>query len=119
MPDRPPEPRAAPVREEGGPLVVTESMARLYLRQGHKALALSVYRRLATESPASQALRDVVIRLEAELRDAKPERAVPATPEPARATTPAGPTVTAWLTEILKAAPPVSESPTGPETHPR
>ena len=30
MPDRPPEPRAAPAREEGGPLVVTESMARLY-----------------------------------------------------------------------------------------
>lgn len=118
MPDRSPEPRAAPAREEGGPLVVTESMARLYLRQGHKAMALSVYRRLAAESPASAALLAAVSRLEAELREAKPDRSASPAPEPAKALAPAGPTVTAWLTEILRAAPPGSEPPRAPERHP-
>lgn len=115
MPDRPPEPRAAPNREEGGPLVVTESMARLYLRQGHRAMALSVYRRLAAESPASAALRDAVSRLEAELREAKSDRSAPPAPEPAKAVVPAGPTVAAWLAEILRAAPPGHEPPRGLE----
>lgn len=119
MPDRPPEPRPVPAREEGGPLVVTESMARLYLRQGHKALALSVYRRLASESPASEALRDAVARLEAEVREDKADRAAVSNPGPARAATvAAGPTVTAWLGEILRAAPPGDDPPTGLETHP-
>lgn len=116
MPERPPEPRAAPAPEEARPLVVTESMARLYLRQGHKALALSVYRRLAAESPASPALREVVSRLEADLRLAKAERTAA---EPAGAPPPEGPTVRAWLTEILQAAPPGEASPAAPETHPR
>lgn len=115
MPDRPLESRAAPAREEGGGLVVTESMARLYLRQGHKALALAVYRRLAAEAPGSEALRDAVRRLEADLPEAKPDRVAASTPEAMLVATPAGPTVAAWLAEILQAAPSGSGATTGQE----
>lgn len=46
-------------------LVVTETMAQVFLRQGHVVEALAVYRELATRSPDSERLRERVAELEA------------------------------------------------------
>ena len=55
--------------DAGGPpeLVVTESMADLYLRQGHRQEALAVYRLLYQRSPDDLRLRERVDELETEL----------------------------------------------------
>ncbi len=49
-------------------LVVTETMAQVFLRQGHVVEALAVYRELATRSPDSERLRERVAELEARQR---------------------------------------------------
>jgi hypothetical protein len=54
-------PAAAP---ESGPFV-TETMAELYLQQGHRDEALRVYRALLDQKPGDTALRDKVASLEA------------------------------------------------------
>ncbi len=46
-------------------LVVTETMAQVFLRQGHVVEALAVYRELAARSPESERLRERVAELEA------------------------------------------------------
>lgn len=51
---------------ESGPFV-TETMAELYLQQGHREEALRVYRALAEQRPADATLREKLNRLEAEL----------------------------------------------------
>jgi tetratricopeptide (TPR) repeat protein len=52
------------------PAFVTETMAGLYLQQGLRQEALSVYRQLAEQHPADAALRERVEGLERELADA-------------------------------------------------
>ncbi len=49
-------------------LVVTETMAQVFLRQGHVVEALAVYRELAARTPDSQRLRNRVAELEARQR---------------------------------------------------
>lgn len=51
-------------------LVVTETMAEVFLRQGHRELALAVYTQLAGRSPDDRRIRDAIGRLEAELKPA-------------------------------------------------
>lgn len=51
-------------------LVVTETMAEIFLRQGHRELALAVYTQLSQREPANERIGQVKARLEAELRPA-------------------------------------------------
>lgn len=53
-------------------LVVTETMAEVFLRQGHRELALAVYTQLAGRTPDDHRIRDAITRLEAELKPAVP-----------------------------------------------
>ncbi len=48
-------------------LVVTETMAELFLRQGHRELALAVYTQLASRDPDNARIRGAIVRLEAEV----------------------------------------------------
>jgi hypothetical protein len=94
----------------GGPgstPVVTESMAELYLRQGHRADALAIYRQLAARRPDDARLASVVSGLAAEV-DAPPAAA------PAYAAAQTGGRSVAdllrgILSERLPAAPPAPE----------
>ncbi len=49
-------------------LVVTETMAEVFLRQGHRELALAVYTQLAGRTPNDRRIREAIGRLEAELQ---------------------------------------------------
>ncbi len=63
--------RAAVTGVEAEPdLVVTETMAEIFLRQGHRELALAVYSQLVGRSPDDQRIREAIGRLEAELKPA-------------------------------------------------
>ena len=64
--------------------IYTETLARLYLKQGFGARALAIYRHLAQEQPGNQQLHERLRTLEQELAGAggEPEPAVPcAAPE--------------------------------------
>jgi tetratricopeptide (TPR) repeat protein len=92
------EPIAAPIPEpvaeisldstapESGPFV-TETMAELYLHQGHHEEALRVYRALLEQRPGDQRLLDKIAAL------ASPSAAVPAVPAVAAPVVPAAPPV--------------------------
>jgi tetratricopeptide (TPR) repeat protein len=82
-------------------LVVTETMAELFLRQGHRELALAVYTQLAQRGDASDRVRQAIEQLSDELRPARP----PAPPAYAAALT-GGQSVRALLDELLSAVPP-------------
>ncbi len=76
---------AAPQAEEAEPapadepeLVVTETMAEIFLRQGHRELALAVYAQLAQREPENQRISEALARLTPEA----PAAPAPA-PEPA------------------------------------
>jgi tetratricopeptide (TPR) repeat protein len=59
----------------GGPepaLVVTESMAEVFLRQGHPALALAVYTQLAQRDPENRRVAEAMTRLQEELAPPAP-----------------------------------------------
>ncbi|MBX3147105.1 MAG: tetratricopeptide repeat protein [Gemmatimonadales bacterium] len=49
-------------------LVVTETMAELFLRQGHRTLALAVYTQLSERDPDNPRIRGAIEQLHAELR---------------------------------------------------
>jgi len=49
-------------------LVVTETMAEIFLRQGHRQLALAVYTQLAGREPDNLRIREAIGRLEGEFR---------------------------------------------------
>ena len=104
---------AAVLEEEGdeddldADLVVTESMAELFLRQGHRSEALRVYRALYRRDPDNLGLREKVDELETSL--AAEEASVPASasyraPDASRS-------VAAFLSSILEARP--ADPPTG------
>jgi tetratricopeptide (TPR) repeat protein len=61
---------AAPAEAEPAEpeLVVTETMAELFLRQGHRELALAVYTQLASREPGNLRIRAAIDRMEAEHR---------------------------------------------------
>jgi hypothetical protein len=89
----------APVATESGPFV-TETMAELYLQQGHREEALRVYRALLEQRPGDSALAARVAAVESELakpvvQEAKPvePEATPASEAPAVPSAPTGPTI--------------------------
>lgn len=63
----------------------TETLARLYMRQGHVNKALQIYRYLAAQQPSNLDLQDQIRALEHRLTlatDRGPDAAVPALPIP-------------------------------------
>ncbi len=58
---------SAPEAEVEPELVITETMAEVFLRQGHKPLALAVYAQLLERDPANARLGAAVARLRADL----------------------------------------------------
>lgn len=58
-----------PAPEVEPELVITETMAEVFLRQGHRPLALAVYAQLLERDPGNQRLVDAVSRLRGELLD--------------------------------------------------
>lgn len=73
------EPADLPAREPE--LVVTETMAEIFLRQGHRELALAVYTQLSLRDPDNRRLAEVAAALSEEL-------APPAPPSPPEAPAP-------------------------------
>jgi tetratricopeptide (TPR) repeat protein len=90
---------------EGGTpeLVVTESMADLYLRQGHRKEALAVYRLLYQRAPDDLRLRERVDELETEVA-AEVSGAEPTESVISLAAADAGRTVSALFQTLLRAA---------------
>lgn len=70
---QPEEPESAPAAEPE--LVVTETMAEIFLRQGHRELALAVYAQLAQREPGNE-------RIAAALASLTPEPPAPEAPAP-------------------------------------
>ncbi len=95
-----------PESEESEPvLVITESMAELFLKQGHRDLALAVYRQLLDRAPHDAHLADAVRRLEGEIEPAA--AAAPAMAGPSRAArVTGGQAVGEMLRSVLDAQPP-------------
>jgi tetratricopeptide (TPR) repeat protein len=90
-------------------LIVTESMAELFLKQGHRELALAVYRQLLERSPSSDSLLEAIARLETEA--AARQAAMPVMDRPARAASvTGGEPVGAMLQAVLSSPPPASAS---------
>jgi tetratricopeptide (TPR) repeat protein len=93
----PPVEEAPPAREaapDASSAFVTETMAELYLKQGHHELALDVYRKLVAARPDDEALRARLQELE---RPAAPPAASEPTPDVAAD---AGPTIREFLAGI-------------------
>jgi len=113
-----------------GPVVVTESMAALYLQQGHRAEALDVYRQLLAQRPGDPQLEKRVAGLEAELAAeaasaAEPEPAEPEAPQYAAART-GGQSVGDFLRGVLghagavvASAAPTPAASTAPQAEPQ
>lgn len=102
-----PEPTAQPVSDataESTPEVpaeafVTETMAELYLQQGHLESALDIYQKLVEQRPSDEALRERLQAVEMRVHE------TPAAPLTANeAATPAyvGPTIREFLSGILR-----------------
>jgi tetratricopeptide (TPR) repeat protein len=90
-------------------LIVTESMAELFLKQGHRELALAVYRQLLERSPSSDSLLEAIARLENEA--AARQAAAPVMDRPSRAASvTGGEPVGAMLQAVLSSPPPASAS---------
>ncbi|HEV8612265.1 MAG TPA: tetratricopeptide repeat protein [Gemmatimonadales bacterium] len=66
------EPEPAAEQQEPA-LVVTETMAEIFLRQGHRELALAVYSQLAQRDPANERVSAACARLQAELEPPQAE----------------------------------------------
>jgi len=100
-------------------LVVTETMAEIFLRQGHRELALAVYSQLAQRDPGNTRASEAAARLQAELAPPAPVESVavaPPAPEPRRyeASATGGRSVATWFVELLKAERPAA----APAVHP-
>jgi tetratricopeptide (TPR) repeat protein len=94
------EPAALPDDDGAPDLVVTETMAEIFLRQGHRELALAVYTQLAQRDPEAPRIADAIARLSAELQPAEPRTPVYA------ASLTGGQSVRAFLEGVLTALPP-------------
>ncbi|MEZ4588750.1 MAG: hypothetical protein R2909_20425 [Gemmatimonadales bacterium] len=87
---------------EDEPLLVTETMAELFLKQGHQQLALAVYSQLATRDPENPRIRDAIARLSGDTEK-------PGVPSYAAART-GGRSVRIYFDDLLGAVPPDSSS---------
>lgn len=107
-PEPAPAMESTPVPADESGLIVTESMAEVFLRQGHKSLALAVYRQLAERTPGSTSIMEAIAGLEADLAP------VPTATEPVRvayrAAETGGRSVGQLLRAVLTAPPPVATS---------
>jgi hypothetical protein len=115
VPDEPVEEIEAPASAETAEeptLIVTESMAELFHRQGHHDLALAVYRQLAQREPGDERLQEAVSRLAAESGSRHDEAAAaPVPPAPSwsvRVT--GGVPAEHFLRAVLEAPPPAVAS---------
>ncbi len=81
-------------------LVVTETMAELFLRQGHKELALAVYSQLGARDPAHPRIRAAIEQLQGEVK-----REVPSLPVFAAVLT-GGQSVRGFFEQLLASARP-------------
>jgi hypothetical protein len=77
-PEPEPEPEPEPAEAGEPELVVTETMAEIFLRQGHRELALAVYTQLAQRDPWNERVRAAAAALQLELAPPPP----PPAPEP-------------------------------------
>jgi tetratricopeptide (TPR) repeat protein len=124
-PSAPPMPAPEPARpaaSDASSAFVTETMAELYVKQGHREQALEVYRQLVQRNPDDVALAGRLRELEASgTRPAPPEPEL-VTPAPA-AVPEAGPTIREFLESIAAFRPhsgnshtpqPVAEPPNEP-----
>ena len=93
--------------DEPPALIVTESMAELFLKQGHRELALAVYRQLAARGALSERLQTEMARVEDEL-SSRASAAVQGKAYAARAT--GGKSVEDFLQGVLQAQPPAPAS---------
>jgi tetratricopeptide (TPR) repeat protein len=93
-----------PEREDAD-LVVTETMAELYLRQGHRAEALRVYRELWLRSGDDLRLREKVDALETALAAEESGAEEPASPANSYSAPAPARSVAAFLGSILSARP--------------
>ena len=102
-----PEPAVAESGDAAtGPAFVTETMAELYLEQGHLESALMIYRTLVEQRPDDVHVRDRMRIIEDRVYGRRDERSVPVTPRPTpiRMTpigTAAQPTIREFLTGLL------------------
>jgi tetratricopeptide (TPR) repeat protein len=98
---RGPDPEPEDDEDADADLVVTESMAELFLRQGHRAEALRVYRALYRQNRSNLSLREKVDELETALAaEQSPPRPAAGfmAPDPSRS-------VSAFLSGLLQARP--------------
>lgn len=115
----PPEPEAGSVDADDAEamagveaepeLVVTETMAELFLRQGHKELALAVYSQLGARDPDQPRIRAAIEQLQSEVK-----REAPSLPVYAAVLT-GGPSVRGFFEQLLAAIRPAA---TGAPTDP-
>ena len=89
-----------------GPAFVTETMAELYLEQGHLESALMIYRTLVEQRPDDVHVRDRMRIIEDRVYGRRDERSVPVTPRPTPArmtplSTTAQPTIREFLSGLL------------------
>lgn len=88
-----------PASADASTAFVTETMAELYLKQGHRELAIDVYRKLVALHPEDGALQSRLAELE------RPSAPPPPPPEPAPAVADAGPTIREFLASIAEFRP--------------
>lgn len=104
----------APAGEESAdqsPLViVTESMAELFLKQGHRELALAVYRQLLERAPDDEALMEAAAAIESELASREEARRAEPDRLPRAASATGGTAVEDMLKAVLASPPPAARS---------
>ena len=113
------EPEPEPVAQSEPELVVTETMAEIFLRQGHRELALAVYSQLAQRDPGNERVADAFFQLHAEL--APPPAPVPppapaSEPQRYAAAVTGGRSVAQRFAELLSATRPTVAPPVHPPT---
>jgi tetratricopeptide (TPR) repeat protein len=108
------EPEAASAAPEAEPeLVVTETMAEIFLRQGHRELALAVYSQLVQRDPGNERIASAYSRLQLELAPPAPPPAAPAPakePKPYAAAATGGRSVAELFAALLAAQRPAVAS---------
>jgi len=122
-PEPEPEPEPEAESESATPgepeLVVTETMAEIFLRQGHRELALAVYSQLAQRDPGNERVADAFFRLHAELAPPPPPMPPPAPVEEPRryaAAATGGRSVAQRFAELLSVTRPAVAPPIHPPT---
>ena len=106
-PVAPPVPAPEPTRAavpDASSAFVTETMAELYIKQGHREQALDVYRQLVQRNPGDAALAGRLRELEAADRRPAAVESAPAQPVP-EVVADAGPTIREFLESIALGRP--------------